>query len=962
MLRKIISVIFLAFLIFTPAIVNAECDASKRPTNPDDPFSTPLFLASCGAGAVCSPFEECEILCSNDESCPRGKYCAEPLWLELYNYYPINTKTCQTCMCSAAGTSFTDNEACNEFCAAEGGEVQEDCQNNDNNCSSGEICIYQPFLERYECKEGCRSDSDCLEEDKPHCNLKTNSCVSAVVQEAFETQFPQSSYNDNLSDDACLAETEKYRTAISTFIVHNILWGAGFMALDMTTSFLETLTIFGFQVGGIFEPIEDAVGFIRNIWMKAVMWGVAASLANWAAGALISAGLELNLSLTTSNTLVSYGGKIILQFANLGFVISLLFIGIATILRLQKDQFSANKLLIKLLVGAALVNLTIPIAGSLANLGTNITKSIYESAAPCPGKITLRFIAPYLYQDFKNALQAGEGIDSGGGAISYEGVSTIDPSDEDLSNKERKKLEEQAEKIKDKSSGFTKLVGGLALDYLALIAGSILSIVAALTFLAFALFLILRYVILMLLMVFAPLIWFGFIFKDLKLGKGNVWSTWWQQFLKWTFFGPIIILFLAFISEYLSSISSNSANTIISAATSTSGTPEGIFIVLAQLIAVIVISGIGLYLAINFSGISGKLIAAGVTGGIGFIAGKTQGILRRGQISAKMRADQLKAQGKTAKGLDLSAKLLKGAGKSFEIGDSAKNILSQMGVKPQISVPTEKEIREKIIKRRVGETESIGKKAGYALKEKLGFDSTQIDKNPSLVLGLKEDDVKDLSKEGKDSIVSAILKTQKEYAENNASLQPKQVIALRKLEKALGSELAQETIKKIPTLEEIKKETNPEEANKLKAELRNMLLMANESISDVLKNGTDEMIEKSVETIQALENEYKNNPNSFKQAEVAKLQKIRRDFDKKISDYVVGRLDPLTNPESILDLSNANLTNIAKTGTTIDKKKIDEALLKLVEEEEKLSSPEKNEAWNRLDAKVNVLKKKGDWV
>jgi len=63
---------------------------------------------------------------------------------------------------------------------------------------------------------------------------------------------PFVSANTSQADRAaqCAADSQFFSTDLLTFMVGNLLWGAAFMGIDMLTSFLETLTIFGWKVGG----------------------------------------------------------------------------------------------------------------------------------------------------------------------------------------------------------------------------------------------------------------------------------------------------------------------------------------------------------------------------------------------------------------------------------------------------------------------------------------------------------------------------------------------------------------------------------------------------------------------------------------------------------------------------------------------------------------------------------------
>jgi len=799
-----------------------------------------------------------------------------------------------------------------------------------------------------------------------------------IILSGFTAPLVSATTNQTAREVQCSLESQKLSTGLGHFITSNLLWGAAFMGVDMAISLIETLTVFGFKIGGMIEPVDQAVNFIRNMWMEALIWGVVASFFNWFAGNLIETAIELNYILTIENPLIDYGGALILQIANLGLVISIIFIGIATILRLEKDKFSADKLLFKLIVGIVLVNLTIPIALFITNVGTRVTEVMYKSSAPCPVNITRQFTAWELKDRFFTlltgspqgpkleanpeetiALRVDELDDIGGGppAERAENNEALPPTT-GLSAADQRRVEEQRRRMGEQSSAFRGMLSWLANDFLSLLAGSALSFVSALTFLAFGIFLIIRYVVLMLLIVFSPLIWLGFIFSDLKIeGLGSIWSGWWSQFLKWTFFGPVIVLFISFTSTYL--------------AHSAGAERGGGFIVIAELLAILIISAIGLYAAYKFSGAAGGFVMKGVSGGLGLVANKAQGVLKKAQIGAQMRAEEEKLKGNKgkAKAFEILSKTHQATGAGFGLNNYSP-LLEQAGIKPTIKAPDEKQIRKDILekkakklkhgKARTGIGASIGvgrqpsvwgipvgdEKEGY----KVGYK-----KDPKQALYFSEDDVKGLSDNGKKAFVTAVRELQK----ISSSLNPKELSALRKHEKRFSPELSEAIMKdlKIPPTLASGSTMSTNELN----EAKNILQLPNDGVSEILKSGNSDTIENGIKNVLALENELKENPSSFNREELIKLKNIRKGFDEKMTDYILDNLNPLVNPKSILDLSSKNLSQISKEGTAMDKNKIEESIFELMKNSHVLTQQQATD-WQRIDAKVIVHKQKNEWL
>ncbi|MDD4930777.1 MAG: hypothetical protein PHG66_01310 [Candidatus Colwellbacteria bacterium] len=524
------------------------------------------------------------------------------------------------------------------------------------------------------CKAGCQSDRDCTQDAaKDYCDPTTHQCVSR-----------SSNTIGNFTTDECAIASDHFSAGLQDFISNNVMWGAAFWGIDTVVSLLENASVFGFQVGGALEPIDQTIDFFRAHWLTALTWSTISTVANWIAGGLIYSAIQMNLDLTTNNPLVSYGSGIIVGLVNLGFVIALIVIGIATILR--RESYGLKKTFWRLLVAVAMVNFTLVLAGLVMNIGTAITKSFYEAANPCPGLITNRFAAPSIYRDLKSFMSLS--------TISGNTDSPVDVVD---------LTDEQAAKdlVTSKSSnasGFVQqlkeMIAGVALDYVALIATALISTIAAATYLAVGIFLIIRYVILMILLTFAPLIWIGFIFPKLKFpGLGdNVWDYWWEQFLKWVFYGPAMLIFLALASVFLSAM-----------ATAGNTNPNDVLKPIAQIIAVIIISAGGLFAANKFSGVAGGLVMAGASKGFGLLSTGVQNLGKmslRGQMRAEQQAAEARARGESGASAARRAQLLGSFGKSLQMPTAGTGaVFKQVGLKVPTAKPmTKQEVRAEDVK------------------------------------------------------------------------------------------------------------------------------------------------------------------------------------------------------------------------------------------------------------------------
>ncbi len=456
----------------------------------------------------------------------------------------------------------------------------------------------------------CNSSIDCPTY-LPYCDPASRTCLPASLN------------MNEVDDDQCETASQAFQSSISGFIMDNIFWGARFWAIDTLTSFLKDLSVFGFQIGGIFQPLDQINDFLRSQWLNALIWGIIATFGNWLAGAVISAGITLNNNIIANNDLVKYGFGVMLGIANLGLVIGLVWIGIATILRIK--NYSMQGTLGRLLIAAVLINFTLGIAGIVLKLGNDVTEAMYKAANPCPGLMTNQFNVVTIYQSLKD----------------FSGAPTDDKPEANNISQTKTEIKSNSEESSDQGGVMDplgNLVAGLALDYISLIAASVLSFIGALTFFALGVFLLIRYVVIMLLLVFSPLIWLGFVFDKLKIpGFGNLWDGWWENFLKWVFFGPAIVFFIALTSVFLTSTLTSKPTSYLdgmpqSAAYAADGVPfEGSIYKLAQLIAALIISAGGLYVANKFSGVAGSMVMAGVGGGVGLLTGGMQKLGRAAQ-------------------------------------------------------------------------------------------------------------------------------------------------------------------------------------------------------------------------------------------------------------------------------------------------------------------------------------------
>ncbi len=438
----------------------------------------------------------------------------------------------------------------------------------------------------------------------------------------------------------CNADISNFLANVGWFAVNTIFIRGSFLAANIAISALDKSSVnlsipvvggLGVNIAGFLEPFNNALDFITNQFDTAMIWGVVATFVNWMSGWLINFAIDLNNEITISPVL-AYGSDVILGLVNFAFIIALIMIAITTILRL--GSWSTDKLLFRLVFAMIMVNLTLLMATTLLNIGTKVTKAMYVTANPCPGVMSNKFSAPELFT--KIQIKGTESLITSAENDIKTAVSNINSS-ANLGNGTSLNVFKAA--IDVIWENIKTLINFFVIDFLALIFADLISIVGALTFLTLAIFLFLRYVVLTLLLLVSPAIWISYIVKDGTKGlPGSLtggWSKWWSQFLCWTFFGPVIVFFIALGNQIL--------DVTIQSPTPLMGysNMKGLLEMFAQLICFVIIMGIGLYIAKKGSCGAGNAIMGGITAGWGALSGGIGRVFAQPGVMAERQRNRL---------------------------------------------------------------------------------------------------------------------------------------------------------------------------------------------------------------------------------------------------------------------------------------------------------------------------------
>ncbi len=196
-----------------------------------------------------------------------------------------------------------------------------------------------------------------------------------------------------------------------------------------------------------------------------------------------------------TNHLLKNGFGVVLDITNLGFVLAIIIIAFATILRIE--SYAIKKTLWKLIVAALLVNFSLVIA------------------------------APIV--DFNNALAAvfvNQGAGGDPALFTNNIMAAFNPQ----------KLLSVRNDISDVEGVVFKLISLVLAPIFMIIFGAITAIVMFVT----GFMLLIRYIMLTILLLLMPLAWLMWIFPNLS----HLWRNWWSKFLQWNFFLPAATFFI----------------------------------------------------------------------------------------------------------------------------------------------------------------------------------------------------------------------------------------------------------------------------------------------------------------------------------------------------------------------------------------------------------------------------------
>lgn len=286
-----------------------------------------------------------------------------------------------------------------------------------------------------------------------------------------------------------------------SLLLPNVVWAA---------KFYEYMP--GYQLINLFKKAVEFSPADIGRAMLVEMSQFILRLLNWLvnAGGSVFEGM-LTIGFQSHFHIVEAGWGVTRDFANMFFILFLVIIAFATILRLP--QYGIRNLLPKVIIIALLVNFSLVICKVIIDF-SNIAAGFFISDAR-------RYTTEEggIYGRFSDSLNLSKS------------VMVLNCDDELLSETEKTECEEA--KTKYKGTDVMSILVSMTV-------GSLVMLVAAFTFFAGAFLLLIRIVIIWFLLMFVPLVFLCYIMPGLQ----RMWQDWWKTFLKWCFFAPAYAFFI----------------------------------------------------------------------------------------------------------------------------------------------------------------------------------------------------------------------------------------------------------------------------------------------------------------------------------------------------------------------------------------------------------------------------------
>ncbi len=632
---------------------------------------------------------------------------------------------------------------------------------------------------------------------------------------------------------------------------------------------------------GIMSILAKAISFI-TVWI-AYAFGYLAGLVFTFAGLFLSFGLKLNGSLLQSPT-VNIGWSITRDLANLGFVLGIIFIAIATILR--SNKYGMKKILWRLITVAILINFSLTFAGILIDASGLMTNFFMAKVVPPAGGTSFSNLNSQSMA-FSSVLANAFGIQK---AL-------------DTKSLDAKKIQSASE---FGATTFTLIANMFFVVLFTIMGATVMLATAALVFV--------RYVVLMILLILMPLAWLGWIFEGSAFHEA--FQQWWKAFIEWLIWLPAAMFFI-YLTILIVVNQSQDANSVTQIAKSIQTAPQGnvldqflgftgppttglvgisggsqgsggSFETFGQMLAVLGLMSGGLIMANRISNKWAKIVLGFAGQAQGYLLGKVKGAAQKtagygtgyyaSQYAGHRAMQEFLRGGIKQTGVDEKGNPIM----SMPRGQRIATTLSRIGLRETASnlsgyLSKGKDAVSEVAKRNY---ENLNDDALIAASTLGGLEYQAA---RGIVLA-KRDKLDKISKSDFDNTISAIKKmgADKEVLNNRPDLAVE-----------FGKKI-EDVVKKISDISAVSKKAF--ENSEVLLALNNNQLKKIHGSQKVTEDTIDSIKKQLVQSYKDVVKEIKDNTGKIPAEEIIKLQKKREDLEKKV---VLTHLSPSWSTKEI---------------------------------------------------------------
>jgi len=420
---------------------------------------------------------------------------------------------------------------------------------------------------------------------------------------------------------------KKYLAGALVFVSVFLIFGSSFAHAQTTPANNQVPNWYDWAS----DPSTSAITVISFFINKAL--NLAVTLGGW----LINLGLNLDGAVFNSPT-VQIGFSVALSVANLGFVLGIIIIAIATILR--NETYGIKQMLWKLIVMAILVNFGLVITGPIVGLADNFT-AFFLSASGGSANFALNMTTAFSVSSFEQqpTLTA---------ANANSNSNPCNTVDVDFLTADQ--LAQCQTIWSQQKNSDTTGVNDFFKNISSLIFSAIFIAIAGFTLILIGILLVVRYVYLSILLILLPLAWLTWVFP-----KFNYFSKWWGLFVKWAMFPALTLFFLylaiqsvtimnghATVSQAQIPASANPINSPSAAIMAQTGQPTFPQVALDEIVAIALCLG-GLFAANSLSLQGSETIMHGAK----WVGGQVQGYVgKKAQTGRRAVGDRVRNAGK----------------------------------------------------------------------------------------------------------------------------------------------------------------------------------------------------------------------------------------------------------------------------------------------------------------------------